>query len=221
MKIIKTAKYKINDDLREKISELEHKQWMHWAKDILKEENISKEREERWKKDFISYKELSEEVKDFDRDWADKVIKIIKTAKYAQLKEVKLRGILKKTKDNFVYLDISNDIINGFISILDDEGINKPPYNLKSFNNVGAHISVIGIDEYKNNEIKEIKEIGQEFNFVLKDLKTTNPKGWDEMKKIYFLRVDAPELEELRNKYKLSKLIEGHDFHITIGVEKK
>ncbi|HUS48858.1 MAG TPA: hypothetical protein VMZ91_01730 [Candidatus Paceibacterota bacterium] len=148
-------------------------------------------------------------------------MKIIETKKFAQLKEVKLKGILKKTKDDFVYLDISNDIINGFIPMLNYEEVDKPPYNLKSFNNVGAHISVIGTDEYKDNEIQEIKEIGQEFEFSLKDFKMTNPKGWDEMKKVYFLRVDSPELERLRKKYKLSKLIEGHDFHITIGVEKK
>ena len=147
-------------------------------------------------------------------------MKIIKT-KLAQLKEVKLKGLLKKTRDNFVYLDISNDVINGFVSILDHEGVDKPPYNIKSFNSVGAHISVIGTDEYNDHEIKEIKEIGQEFNFALKDLKSTNPEGWDGIKRAYFLRVDAPELEELRNKYGLSKLVKGHDFHITVGVEKQ
>ena len=139
--------------------------------------------------------------------------------KFAQLKEVKLKGILKKTKDNFVYLDISNDIINGFVSMLDYEGVDKPPYNLKSFNNVGTHISVIGTDEYEDNNIEEIKEIGEEFNFTFKDIKFTNPDGWDGVKKVYFIRVNAPDIEKMRVKYNLSKKIDGHDFHITIGVE--
>jgi len=153
---------------------------------------------------------------DFIETTANKKNKI----KIAQLKEVELKGILRKTKNNFVYLDIPNNIINGFISMLDYEGVDKPPYNLKSFNNVGAHISVIGTDEYKDNNIEEIKEIGKEFNFTFKDMKFTNPKGWDEMKKVYFIRIDAPDLEKIRIKYNLSKKIDGHDFHITIGVEK-
>lgn len=141
--------------------------------------------------------------------------------KLAQLKEVELKGTLRKTKDNFVQLDISNNVINGFMSMLDYEDVDKPPYNLKSFNNVGAHISVISTDEYRDNEIKQIKEIGEEFNFIFKDIKFTNPEGWDEMKKVYFIRINAPELEKLRERYNLPKKMGGHDFHITIGVEKK
>jgi hypothetical protein len=141
--------------------------------------------------------------------------------KRAQLKDVKLTGILKKTKDNFVYLDIPNDVINGLFLLLDYDDAEKPPYNLKSFNNVGAHISIIGTDEYKENNLEEVEEIGQEFNFTFKDIKSANPHGWDEMKKVYFIRVESPELEELRSKYGLSKKVDGHEFHITIGVEKK
>ncbi len=144
-----------------------------------------------------------------------------KTKKYAQLKEVKLKGVLKKTKDNYVYLNISNDVINGLVSLIDHEEVEKPPYDLKSFNSVGAHISVIGADEYKDNDIEEVGEIGQEFNFTFKNIKSTNPDGWDEMKKVYFVQVDAPELKKLRTKYGLPKLVDGHEFHITIGVEKK
>ena len=147
-------------------------------------------------------------------------MKIIIT-KQAQLKKVDLKGILKKTKDNFVYIDVPNDVINGLMPLLDYEDIEKPPYNLKSFNNVGAHISVIGMDEYNDNDIGEIEELGEEFNFTFKDFKRTNPDGWDEMKQVYFVVVDAPELKKLRKKYKLTELSHGHQFHITIGVEKK
>lgn len=67
------------DELREELAELEHDQWMEWAKSILKSEDISKEREERWEKEcFHPYNKLSEEMKDFDREWADKVLKIVK-----------------------------------------------------------------------------------------------------------------------------------------------
>lgn len=141
--------------------------------------------------------------------------------KLAQLKDVKLKGTLKKTKDNYVYLDLSNDVINGLISLIDCDGVEKPPYDLKSFNSVGAHISVIGTSEYKDNDLESIKEVGQEFNFTFKNIKSTNPDGWDEMKKVYFVQVESLGLEKLRKKYGLPKLIDGHEFHITIGVEKK
>jgi len=75
MKII--ISQKIEEKLLEELSELEHKQWMKWAKTILKEEDISEERGKRWKKDFKDYKDLPEDVKDFDREWARKVIKIL------------------------------------------------------------------------------------------------------------------------------------------------
>lgn len=63
--------------MREKISELIHDEWVIWAKTIIQTEpNISQERKERWQRDcFKPYSELSEEMKDLDRMFADKFIK--------------------------------------------------------------------------------------------------------------------------------------------------
>ncbi len=71
---------KIKKKVLEELSDLEHTQWMSWAKDIVKTEKINSERKARWEKLFISYDELSEEDKDKDREWAMKVLKIF--AKY-------------------------------------------------------------------------------------------------------------------------------------------
>ncbi len=77
-KIIITAKNQ-DEDLIEELAELEHKQWWDWAKDILKSEDITEERAKRWKENsFKPYKDLSEEQKDMDREWAEKVLKIVK-----------------------------------------------------------------------------------------------------------------------------------------------
>ena len=77
-KIIIIAK-KEDQDLIEELAELEHKQWWDWAKDILKSEDITEERAKRWKENsFKPYKDLSEEQKDMDREWAEKVLKIVK-----------------------------------------------------------------------------------------------------------------------------------------------
>lgn len=84
MKIIKTRKYAMSKEkeLIEKISDLEHEQWWSWAKDILKTEDITEEREKRWKEEcFKPYDDLTEEMKDFDREWAEKVLKIVKKYK--------------------------------------------------------------------------------------------------------------------------------------------
>ena len=62
----------------EKLAELEHKQWIHWSKNIAKTEpDISLERKERWKKLWIPYSELSEKYKIQDRVWAKKVLYLI------------------------------------------------------------------------------------------------------------------------------------------------
>ena len=68
----------------EKLAELEHEQWMTWAKNLVKDlENIKdanvKARIERWKKDcFKPYSQLTNKMKELDRDWAKKVLEILK-----------------------------------------------------------------------------------------------------------------------------------------------
>ena len=81
MKIIysKASKEK---ELIEELADLEHKQWWDWAKDILKTEDITEERAKRWKENsFKSYKDLTEKEKDLDREWSEKVLKIVKKHK--------------------------------------------------------------------------------------------------------------------------------------------
>lgn len=67
--------------LLEKISAIEHDQWIAWAKTISETEpNISQERKDRWAQYFVPYEELTEEVKEFDREWARKVLEVINSA---------------------------------------------------------------------------------------------------------------------------------------------
>ena len=63
----------------EALADLEHEQWMEWAKALLKSEpGISEARRKRWEKLFVPYSELSEESKEQDRVYARKVLDIIK-----------------------------------------------------------------------------------------------------------------------------------------------
>lgn len=73
-------KQHILNAFREQIAELEHEQWMAWARSIAKKEKISSETLLRWGDYLIPYKDLPEDVKEHDRKWADKVLNILLTA---------------------------------------------------------------------------------------------------------------------------------------------
>lgn len=62
--------------LLEKISELIHEEWVEWAKQI--EHEVSDERRERWNTVYCKYDELSEEMKDKDRNYGKKVLAMLK-----------------------------------------------------------------------------------------------------------------------------------------------
>lgn len=78
--------------LREFISDMEHQQWESWSRTISVElqkcknllldnyvDNVTEvitilsNRLSRWKKNWKPYKKLKEDIKDFDREWADKI----------------------------------------------------------------------------------------------------------------------------------------------------
>lgn len=71
--------------LREELSELEHDQWVKIRKATFKKAKeidggyfIQKLQANVWKEMFKPYSELSEELKDYDREWADKVLAIVR-----------------------------------------------------------------------------------------------------------------------------------------------
>jgi hypothetical protein len=64
-------------DIIEVLAELEHEQWMKWSKDIADKETLSDGRLERWRKCWVPYAELTEDMKEFDREWARKSLLIV------------------------------------------------------------------------------------------------------------------------------------------------
>tara|TARA_Y100000310_G_scaffold13838_1_gene14136 strand:- start:17388 stop:17957 length:570 start_codon:yes stop_codon:yes gene_type:complete len=136
-------------------------------------------------------------------------------------KNISLTGTLKQNSEGFVYIDIPDDFLFGLFKLLDEGEAKKPPYFGKGSKKVGAHISVMNGEEVEENGIKKITELGKEYDFELGKLKSVDPEGWNEMSQVYFLEVKCPELEKLRQKYKLPKKIRGHEFHITFGIEKE
>lgn len=59
-------------ELLEELAKIEHNQWIEWSKAIQSE--ISEDRRNRWKKYWVDYEDLSEDVKEQDRVYARKVI---------------------------------------------------------------------------------------------------------------------------------------------------
>jgi len=69
-----------DEEIIESLAELEHEQWMKWADTIMQTEKISDARFARWASCMISYAELTEEMKEFDREWARKALAILRKA---------------------------------------------------------------------------------------------------------------------------------------------
>jgi DNA-binding PadR family transcriptional regulator len=67
----------------------------------------------------------------------------------------------------------------------------------------------------------EITELGEEFNFKLGKFYSIEPKGWKEMERVWFVSIDSPDLEKLREKYGLTKKLNENEFHFTCAVRKK
>jgi hypothetical protein len=57
---------------REALAAIEHEQWMTWAEAVAPE--VDGLRAERWQAYMVPYAELPEDVKEYDRKWADKVL---------------------------------------------------------------------------------------------------------------------------------------------------
>uniref|UniRef100_A0A6M3LT77 Uncharacterized protein n=1 Tax=viral metagenome TaxID=1070528 RepID=A0A6M3LT77_9ZZZZ len=61
----------------EQLAALEHEQWAEWAKSLIANEALSTERCERWQRLIETpYKDLTEEEKDQDREWAERAMSI-------------------------------------------------------------------------------------------------------------------------------------------------
>ena len=140
----------------------------------------------------------------------------LRVASGDDVKEVWLTSKLCE-QDGFVYLEVPDDIIDGFIKLLKGRGISKPDKASDEKEYVGAHISVMYADETKRIQ-KKIREVGEEFDYTLDKMYMTEPDSWDAVKEVYFISVKSPQLEALRKKYGLSKKLNGHDFHITVAV---
>lgn len=132
-----------------------------------------------------------------------------------------LQGRLTRSQSGWILLVIPNAIQRGFFQALNAPGAELPMYKGR----VTAHISVMRPEELESVGNPKINELGKHFSFNLGRLVETNPYGWEENDRVWFFKVNSPDLIALRRSYGLpDKPKKGRkqlDFHFTVAVRKK
>jgi hypothetical protein len=134
------------------------------------------------------------------KDWSQ----VVDFAKH----NLPLTGQLIQQPDGYAYVKVDDDYVHKLFPMLHAEGYAKPPY-FRRANSFGAHITVI-----LKGENKTLSEAGQNYNFTLDKILKVSPKKGESY---IILQVSAPDLENLREKYGLSKKLHGNEFHITLA----
>jgi hypothetical protein len=65
------------DPVLERVAAIVHEWWADWATGLLRQEQLSAARQERWRSFLVPYAELPERVKEWDQFWARKVLAVI------------------------------------------------------------------------------------------------------------------------------------------------
>ncbi len=126
-----------------------------------------------------------------------------------------LSGKLRQAKDGFIYVDVPDSIITPFRMMVTEEGAEKPPVK----NGIGAHITVCMDDEANEHKIKI--EDNRDIEFKIRGFYSVKPDGWKKVKKCWFIVVESPDIENLREKWGLPRKDRGHEPHITTAVKYK
>lgn len=124
-------------------------------------------------------------------------------------------GILRRDERGLIYVKIDNNYIHKLIEFIKGEGFEVPPYFGEGLH--GAHITVISPEEVIYYALSEITECGHVMRFQPKSCKIVHPPTWPSGEKAFLITIEAPDLEKLREKYRLPK--NKYDFHITIGIK--
>lgn len=121
-----------------------------------------------------------------------------------------------KSSNGFVYVDLDDDYIHKLVTFIEKDGFQEPPY-FEGDRLAGAHITVIYPEEMSKYGVKEIKECGEMISFVPTKCQVAHPLRLKEIDEVYLVIVEAPQLDNIREKYGLPK--RKYDFHITIGAK--
>lgn len=133
-----------------------------------------------------------------------------------------LSGRLYLSSSGWILLTVPNALVRGAFSAMTEPGVELPPSGPDGVLN--AHISVMRPEEVESlGGSDKITERGKQFTYTLGRIYTVEPETWSDMRKVWYIKVHSPALQELRRSYGLSSLPnEGkYDFHITIAALRK
>lgn len=134
-----------------------------------------------------------------------------------------LSGRLVMADSGYLLLEVPNAFVRGVFSQLAVPGIELPPRSSDD-GRLRAHISVMRAEEVEKIPGK-ITELGKVFRYQLGQLREVKPSGWEDVEKVWFVRVDSPELKTLRKSYGLPALPvkNGKEmpFHITCALRRR
>jgi len=128
-------------------------------------------------------------------------------------------GFLKQNKQGMIYLDVDNQFITAITPHLRTKGLIRPPYFNLFIAPEGAHIPVVSKREADFHYLENMKELSKPFSFYIEGLYSSKPDTWPEVEEVWFLKVESPELEALRQRYFLTSKPNGHAFHIVVAVK--
>jgi len=129
------------------------------------------------------------------------------------------KGVLQQANDGFVYLEVSGNFINALLPLLKEVPVCRLPFEAEP-NYPQAHIAVILPKEAKAKEgWGRIKELGEEFSFMIEKCYSLKPALWPEMERVYFLTINSQDLERLRESYLLPSKINAHDFQLAFAAQ--
>lgn len=124
--------------------------------------------------------------------------------------ELPTTGVLEQNHDGFVFLKLPDEYVMKLFPLVEEPGF-EIPYSIKRHSKTGAHISVFYPNE--SSSLGPISEMGKTFSFEPKNIRHVRAGR----KKYIILEVEAPELEQLRQKYGLQPKLLGHEFHVTLA----
>ena len=163
-------------------------------------------------------------VSDKPPEWAaylfNKGEEFIKTAEASPELTYNLFGTLYLSKTGFLLLTVPNPFVRGLFSAMNEPGIELPP---SPNGQLEAHITVMTPNDVAlAGGPDAISERGKQFKYTLGRIYTVEPDGWEDIAKVWYVRVHSQDLQTLRRSYGLTSMPHGdRDFHITIAVRRK
>lgn len=135
----------------------------------------------------------------------------------------RLAGELTLADSGWCLLDVPNELVMGLFSSLDEPGVSLPTSDRFNAGKLNAHISVMDGKEVERIGKANVQQhVGRKFRYQIGPLKVVTPVDSTTWKKVWYVTVFSPELEEFRSGFGLTPKPHDNefDFHLTIGVLK-